>query len=82
MSRFSLLLEGKDETVAKIELPEVEHLYKANYVPTNCVLMLSGDVARSDSGIVQNILMEWKGTKAILFSIPEIPSNFLEIRYG
>ncbi|MGA2363605.1 MAG: hypothetical protein ABSG73_14260 [Candidatus Aminicenantales bacterium] len=50
MSRFSLLLEGKDETVAKIELPEVEHLCKDNYVPTNCVLMFGGDAARSDLG--------------------------------
>jgi zinc protease len=74
-SRLSLLPEGEDETVSKIELPEVEQFYKANYFPGNCVLMLGGDVAGADLGLVKNTFAEWKGIRTIPPAIPENPPD-------
>jgi zinc protease len=70
-SRLSLLPQGEDETVSKIELPEVEQFYKANYFPGNCVLMLGGDVGGADLGLVKDNFSEWKGSGAITHSIPD-----------
>jgi zinc protease len=75
-SRLSLLPEGEDETVSKIELPEVKQFYKANYFPGNCVLMLGGDVAGADLGLVKDTFAEWKGSGAISHSIPENIAEF------